>query len=39
MVNRMGRKKVKKFGAPGSKTFSIPLKNPDRVREERRQEA
>ena len=34
----MGRKKVKYFSAPGSKTSSIPLKNSERVRgEERRQ--
>ena len=36
-VDRMGRKKVK-FSAPGSKTSSIPLKNPERVGGERRQE-
>ena len=35
----MGRKKVKLFSAPGSKTSSISLKNPVRVRGERRQEA
>ena len=29
---KMGRKKVKQFSAPGSKTSSIPLKNPERVR-------
>ena len=28
----MGRKKVKLFSAPGSKTSSIPLKNPEGVR-------
>ena len=28
----MGRKKVKLFSAPDSKTSSIPLKNPERVR-------
>ena len=28
----MGRKKVKQFSAPGSKTSSIPLKNPEGVR-------
>ena len=28
----MGREKVKWFSAPGSKTSSIPLKNPERVR-------
>ena len=27
----MGRKKVKQFSAHGSKTSSIPLKNPKRV--------
>ena len=37
-VERMGRKKVE-FSAPGSKTSSIPLKNPERVRGEWRQEA
>ena len=37
-VDRMGRKKVEYFSAPGSKTSSIPLKNPERVRGERRQE-
>ena len=31
-VDRMGRKKVEYFSAPGSKTSSIPLKNPKRVR-------
>ena len=31
-VDEMGRKKVKSFSAPGSKTSSIPLKNPERVR-------
>ena len=31
-VDRMGRKKVKYFSAPGSKTSSIPLKSPERVR-------
>ena len=35
----MRRKKVKQFSAPGSKTSSIPLKNPERVRGEWRQEA
>ena len=35
----MGRKKVKYFSTPGSKTSSIPLKNLERVRGERRQEA
>ena len=35
----MRRKKVKQFSAPGSKTSSIPLKNPERVRGKRRQEA
>ena len=30
-VDRMGLEKVKKFSAPGSKTASIPLKNPERV--------
>ena len=29
----MGREKVKYFSAPGSKTSSIPLKNPERVME------
>ena len=38
-VDRMGRKKVKLFSAHGSKTFRMPLKNPERVRGERRQEA
>ena len=33
-VNRMGRKKVKQFSVPGSKTSGIPLKNPERVRGE-----
>ena len=33
-VDRMGREKVKLFSAPGSKTSSIPLKNPERVRRE-----
>ena len=33
-VNRMGQKKVKQFSVPGSKTSSIPLKNPERVRGE-----
>ena len=28
----MRRKKVKQFSASGSKTASIPLKNPERVR-------
>ena len=28
----MGQKKVKQFSAPGSKTSSIPLKNPERIR-------
>ena len=28
----MAQKKVKEFSAPGSKTSSIPLKNPERVR-------
>ena len=28
----MGPEKVKQFSAPGSKTSSIPLKNPERVR-------
>ena len=28
----MGQKKVEYFSAPGSKTSSIPLKNPERVR-------
>ena len=28
----MGRKKVEYFSTPGSKTSSIPLKNPERVR-------
>ena len=37
MVNGMGLKKLKQFSAPGSKTSSIPLKNPERVRGERRQ--
>ena len=32
----MGRKKVKQFSAPGSKASSIPLENPERVREEER---
>ena len=31
----MGRKQVKQFGAPGSKTSSIPLQNPERVRGEK----
>ena len=31
-VNRMGRKKVKQFSAPGSETASIPLKNLEGVR-------
>ena len=35
----MGREKVKLFSAPGLKTSSIPLKSPERVRGERRQEA
>ena len=35
----MRRKKVKWFSAPGSKPSSISLKNPERVRGERRQEA
>ena len=35
MVDRVGRKKVKQFSAPGLKTSSIPLKNPERVRERR----
>ena len=35
----MGRKKVKQFNASGSKTFCIPLKNPEGVRGERKQEA
>ena len=38
-VDRMRRKKAKEFSDPGSKTSSIPLKNPERVREERRKEA
>ena len=37
MVNGMGRKKVKQFSAPGSKTSSIPSENPERVRGERKQ--
>ena len=32
-VNGIGRKKVKQCCAPGSETTSIPLKNPERVRE------
>ena len=32
----MGRKKVQQFSAPGSKTASIPLKNPEGVRVERK---
>ena len=35
MVNRMGREQVKLFSASGSKTSSIPLKNPERVRGEK----
>ena len=35
----MGRKKVKQFSAPGSKTSSIPSENPERVRRKRRPEA
>ena len=31
-VNRIRRGKVKQFSAPGSKTSSIQLKNPERVR-------
>ena len=34
-VNGMGRKKVQQFGAPGSETSSIPLKNPKEVRRRR----
>ena len=34
----MGRKKVKLFSAPDSKTSSIPLKNPERFRGEKTQE-
>ena len=30
-VDRMGREKVKYFSAPGSKTSSMPLENPERV--------
>ena len=32
----MRRKKVQQFSAPGSKTASIPLKNHERVRVERK---
>ena len=28
----MGKKNVKQFSAPGSKTSSIPLKNPEKAR-------
>ena len=35
-VDRVGREKVEQFSAPGSKTSSIPLKNPEKVRERRR---
>ena len=35
----MRRKKGKKFSASDLKTFSVPLKNPKRVRGERRQGA
>ena len=35
-ANRMGRKKVSQFSAPGLKTASIPLKNPEGVRRPRR---
>ena len=35
----MGRKRVKQFSAPGSETASIPLKDPERVRRESKQEA
>ena len=38
-VNGMGQKKVKQFSAPGLKTASIPLKNPERVRGEQKQVA
>ena len=38
-INGVGRKKVKQFSAPGSKTSSITLKTPKRVREKRKQEA
>ena len=38
-VNTMGRKKVKQFSAPNSKTSSILLENSERVRGERRQDA
>ena len=38
-VDRTGRKKVEWFSAPGTETSSIPLKNPERVRGEWRQEA
>ena len=38
-VNRIRRGKVKQFSAPGSKTSSIQLKNPERVRGEWRQKA
>ena len=31
-VDWIGRKKVKYFSAPGLKTSSIPLENPERVR-------
>ena len=33
-VNKMGRKKIQQFSAPGSETTSIPLKNPEGVRGE-----
>ena len=35
----MRRNKVEKFSAPGSETASIPLKNPERVREGKKKEA
>ena len=38
-ADRMGREEVELFSTPGSKTSSIPLKNPVRVRGERMQEA
>ena len=37
-VDRMGQKKTKQFSAPGSKTSSIHLKNPERIRGEKKQE-
>ena len=38
-IRSTGWDERKQFSAPGSKTSSIPLKNPERVREDKKQEA